>query len=59
MVGGSRGAVESVMGALTPGAFVTLFALSKAAGIIPIVPHTADLRSGRGATGFAWGKGIW
>ena len=45
MVGGSGGAVETVIRAVTPGAFVTTLALREAASTTLIVPRTADLGS--------------
>lgn len=45
-VGGSGGAVETVMRVMTPGASVTLFGSSEAAGTTPIVPRMAVLGSG-------------
>lgn len=48
-VGGSGGAVKTVMRAMTPCAFVTSFASSEVAGTMPIVPWTADFGIRRGA----------
>jgi len=58
LVGGSGGAVETAMLAMTTGVFVATFALSEDASMTPIVPYAAELRSEGKTVSFALVRGV-